>query len=114
MRLVQEMYHDRSVEEALTYLYESGRYVPLARIDLNAPTANDADARDAFNYFHNDVSGLPQELPDADGEMAWQARYKVWGNAVQEEWGARAPQRSTPEWGEVQHTVSAPARIPRP
>ncbi|RQS25241.1 hypothetical protein DIE03_25890 [Burkholderia sp. Bp8992] len=87
MRLVQETYHDRQGEEALTYLYESNSYVPLARIDQGKAAANDADVRDAVYYFHNDVSGLPEELTDAGGELVWQARYKVWGNAVQEEWG---------------------------
>ncbi|WP_081076661.1 RHS domain-containing protein [Burkholderia cepacia] len=28
---------------------------------------------------------MPEELDDADGELVWQACYKVWGNAVQEE-----------------------------
>ncbi len=36
------------------------------------------------------------------GELAWQACYKIWGNAVQEEWIARAPQRPIPSWSEVQ------------
>ena len=80
VRLALEMYHDRSGEEALTYLYESGSYVPLARIDQNAPAANDADARDTVNYLVQ--RGIP-------------------GNAVQEEWGALASQRATPSWGEV-------------
>ncbi|POM17554.1 Putative deoxyribonuclease RhsC [Burkholderia cepacia] len=114
MRLVQETYHDRQGEEALTYLYEANSYVPLARIDQGKPAANDADARDAVYYFHNDVSGLPEELTDAGGELVWQARYKVWGNAVQEEWVARAPQLSVPKWGAVQLATQAPANMPRP
>ncbi|RBL67462.1 type IV secretion protein Rhs, partial [Pseudomonas sp. MWU13-2625] len=114
MRLVQETYHDRQGEEALTYLYEANSYVPLARIDQGKPAANDANARDAVYYFHNDVSGLPEELTDADGELIWQARYKVWGNAVQEEWIARAPQLPTPEWGNVQALAPAPTHVPRP
>ncbi|WP_334040651.1 RHS repeat-associated core domain-containing protein [Burkholderia ambifaria] len=97
MRLVQETYHDRQGEEALTYLYESNSYVPLARIDHGKAAANDADVRDAVYYFHNDVSGLPEELTDAGGELVWQARYKVWGNAVQEEWIAREPGRAAPD-----------------
>ncbi|MCA7993368.1 RHS domain-containing protein [Burkholderia cepacia] len=28
---------------------------------------------------------MPEELDGADGELVWQACYKVWGNAVQEE-----------------------------
>ncbi|RQT68200.1 hypothetical protein DF045_27795, partial [Burkholderia cepacia] len=82
-------------------------------IDQGKPAANDADARDAVYYFHNDVSGLPEELTDAGGDLVWQARYKVWGNAVQEEWVAREPQRSTPAWGEVQETAPVSVRAPR-
>jgi RHS repeat-associated protein len=96
MRLVQETYRDRRGVEALTYLYEPDSYVPLARIDHAAPAANDASAdaaRDAVYYFHNDVSGMPEELTDAQGELVWQARYKVWGNAVQEEWIQREAPR---------------------
>ncbi|MCA8341231.1 RHS domain-containing protein [Burkholderia cepacia] len=114
MRLVQETYHDRQGEEALTYLYEANSYVPLARIDQGKPAANDADARDAVYYFHNDVSGLPEELTDAGGDLVWQARYKVWGNAVQEEWVARKPLQSTPSWGEMLAGPSTSAGMPRP
>ncbi|WP_420212027.1 RHS repeat-associated core domain-containing protein [Burkholderia aenigmatica] len=69
--------------------------------------------RDTVYYFHNDVSGLPEELTDVDGELVWQARYKVWGNAVQEEWIARAQQRPAPVWDEMQ-PAAAPAHVPRP
>ncbi|NTY35915.1 RHS repeat-associated core domain-containing protein [Burkholderia diffusa] len=114
MRLVQETYHDRSGEEALTYLYEPNSYVPLARIDQGAPAANDADTRNTVYYFHNDVSGLPEELTDTDGELVWQARYKVWGNAVQEEWIERVPKRPPPSWSEAQAAASTLAHAPRP
>ncbi|KVQ38128.1 hypothetical protein WK03_32020 [Burkholderia cepacia] len=114
MRLVQETYHDRQGEEALTYLYESNSYVPLARIDQGKAAANDADVRDAVYYFHNDVSGLPEELTDAGGELVWQARYKVWGNAVQEEWVARVPDRPAAVWGDAQAAAPVPAHVPRP
>ncbi|WP_081070194.1 RHS domain-containing protein [Burkholderia cepacia] len=86
MRLVQETYRDRQGEEALTYLYESNSYVPLARIDQGKAAANDADVRDAVYYFHNDVSGLPEELTNADGELTWHARYKMLRSAVREDW----------------------------
>ncbi|WP_319002075.1 RHS repeat-associated core domain-containing protein [Burkholderia cepacia] len=114
MRLVRETYHDRQGEEALTYLYEANSYVPLARIDQGKPAANDADARDAVYYFHNDVSGLPEELTNADGELTWQARYKMWGSAVREDWIVRESQRPIPAWGEVQGTASGPSSVPRP
>ncbi len=113
MRLSQETHHDRQGEEALTYLYESNSYMPLARIDQDKATANDANGRDAVYYFHNDVSGLSEELTSADGELIWQARYKVWGNAVQEEWIAREPQQPTPKWGDVQAMAPVPANVPR-
>jgi uncharacterized protein RhaS with RHS repeats len=32
----------------------------------------------------NNVSGMPEELTEVDGELVWLARYKLWGNAVQE------------------------------
>nr|WP_319001272.1 RHS repeat-associated core domain-containing protein [Burkholderia cepacia] len=57
---------------------------------------------------------MPEELTDAGGDLVWQARYKVWGNAVQEEWVARAPQRAIPAWGEVQETALPPAQVSRP
>uniref|UniRef100_UPI002AB5E3B2 RHS repeat-associated core domain-containing protein n=1 Tax=Burkholderia cepacia TaxID=292 RepID=UPI002AB5E3B2 len=46
--------------------------------------------------------------------LVWQARYKVWGNAVQEEWIARVPQRSTATWGEVSVVAPMPTHVPRP
>ena len=37
-------------------------------------------------YFHNDVSGMPEELTGSKGEIAWQAQYSAWGNTVSESW----------------------------
>jgi RHS repeat-associated protein len=114
MRLIQETYHDRRGEEALTYLYEDGSYVPLARMDHHAPAANDSGVADAVYYFHNDVSGMPEELSDSGGDLVWQARYKVWGNTVQEEWIQRAPVRAAVAWSEAQEAGAAPGHVPRP
>lgn len=36
--------------------------------------------------FHCGVSGLPEELIAASGELAWRAQYKVWGNTAFETW----------------------------
>ncbi|WP_258187569.1 RHS repeat-associated core domain-containing protein [Trinickia symbiotica] len=93
MRLLQE----RCGDDEATYLYEPNGYVPLARIDSKpAPAANDGQiAPPNVYYFHNDVSGLPEELTDGDGRVAWRARYKVWGNTVQEEWVHPEPVMST-------------------
>ncbi|KFG92236.1 hypothetical protein GQ56_0138605 [Burkholderia paludis] len=57
---------------------------------------------------------MPEELTDASGDLVWQARYKVWGNAVKEEWIARAPQRSTASWGEVSVVAATSRHAPRP
>lgn len=57
---------------------------------------------------------MPEELTDAGGELIWQARYKVWGNAVTEEWIARRRNQPMPAWGEVQATVPTRAHVPRP
>ncbi|WP_229477319.1 RHS repeat-associated core domain-containing protein [Massilia rubra] len=37
-------------------------------------------------YFHNDVSGIPEELTAASGQLAWHAEYRTWGNTVSESW----------------------------
>jgi RHS repeat-associated protein len=114
MRLVEETYHDRQGKEALTYLYEAESYVPLARIDSARAAANDGAGQGQVYYFHTDVSGLPEEMTDADGELIWQARYKVWGNAVREEWIRRAPPEPAPEWGKLQPAPQPLPPVPRP
>nr|WP_230945199.1 RHS repeat-associated core domain-containing protein [Burkholderia cepacia] len=102
--------------------FDGASVADMERDDLHRETlrtqgkqaANDANARDAVYYFHNNVSGLPEELTDAGGDLVWQARYKVWSNAVQEEWVARAPQRAILAWGEVQEAALPLAQVPRP
>ncbi|RKP46385.1 RHS repeat-associated core domain-containing protein [Trinickia fusca] len=105
MRLLQERYG----ADEVTYLYEPDSYVPLARIDTRpAEAANDA-RREATEeaqqgnvyYFQNDVSGLPEELTDTQGRIVWQARYRVWGNALQEEWTLPKPEEPVAEWGKL-------------
>ncbi len=58
----------------ITYLYEPDSFIPLCQI------------RDkTVYYYHNDFIGTPQVLTDTQGEVVWQARYKVYGNVVQYE-----------------------------
>ncbi|AXK63932.1 MULTISPECIES: RHS domain-containing protein [Burkholderia] len=64
----------------MTSGYSVPEFLELARIDEGKAAANDADVRDTVYYFHNDVFGFPEELTDDDGELLWQAHYKVWGN----------------------------------
>ncbi len=116
MRLAQETFHGRLGPQTLTYLYEPDSYVPLARIDRRAPAANDdsGGSSDPVYYFHTDVSGMPEELTDAGGGIVWQARYKVWGNAVEEEWIARAAELAQTAWGAEQPRAATAALPPRP
>jgi len=83
-----------------TYVYEPENHVPLARLDSRVNDGHDAAANDptigtmhpasngAVYYFHNDVSGMPEELTTASGEIAWQAEYSTWGNTLTETWVA--------------------------
>jgi RHS repeat-associated protein len=53
---------------------------------LNEGRVSHASPKASTYYFHCDVSGLPEELTAASGELAWSAQYKVWGNTVVENW----------------------------
>ncbi|MDN7876828.1 hypothetical protein [Burkholderia aenigmatica] len=64
MRLSQETHHDRQGEEALTYLYESNSYMPLARIDQDKATANDANGRDPFGLSPCSNKSTPESFED--------------------------------------------------
>lgn len=118
MRLLQE----RCGDDEVTYLYESDGYVPLARIDTRpAEAANDArrgateEARQGnVYYFHNDVSGLPEELTDTQGRIVWQARYRVWGNTVQEEWVSPRPEEAGAKWGKSLTATKPMGAVPLP
>ncbi|WP_166898740.1 RHS repeat-associated core domain-containing protein [Massilia sp. CCM 8734] len=76
-----------------TYFYESGSFVPLARVDtLNNHLADDSqslsgnDAIYNVYYFHNDASGIPEELTSVAGKVVWQAQYKTWGTTANFSW----------------------------
>ncbi|MFJ7144576.1 RHS repeat-associated core domain-containing protein [Pseudomonas protegens] len=73
MQLLQE--HNRHQDSL--YLYAPDSDEPLARVD-------GLGARQKVRYYHNDLSGLPEQLTEADGHCVWQARYRVWGNTLEE------------------------------
>jgi len=57
-----------------TYLHEPGSFLPLAQV------------RDGkIFHFHNDHLGTPQLVTDHQGDVVWEARYKVYGSVVQYE-----------------------------
>jgi RHS repeat-associated protein len=41
-----------------------------------------AEAFDSIGFYHCDHLGTPQEMTDAEGNLAWQAQYKAWGEAI--------------------------------
>ncbi len=101
LRMLQEQRGDATT----TYVYEPDSYVPLARLDRtrnvvaaneashDAPTAIRLVTVDKVFYFHNDASGLPEELSNSQGELAWQAQYRTWGNTVSESWAFTAQEQ---------------------
>ncbi len=102
-----QMLQEQRGAQVATYFYEPGTYVPLARIDGHAPlrspargpAANEAapePGNAGVYYFHNDVSGLPEELTAASGELVWQAQYATWGNTISESWSQVAPRDAAP------------------
>lgn len=90
---VQMMQEERGSDVA-TFLYEPASYMPLARVDsrcvgtpgkANSTPDEFADSTNVY-YFHNDVSGIPDELTCPAGRIVWQAQYKTWGNSIAELW----------------------------
>jgi len=77
MRLLAE--EDQHGHQSLYIYAEEDSYDPLARVDK-------LKERQRIHYFQNDVSGLPEELTDQEGQVVWRASYKVWGNTIQEHW----------------------------
>ncbi|MEE4881958.1 RHS repeat-associated core domain-containing protein, partial [Pseudomonas alliivorans] len=73
MRLLQEHRHSQTS----LYVYADDGYDPLARVDGSG-------ALQKIRYYHNDLNGLPEQLTETDGHIVWQARYRVWGNTVEE------------------------------
>jgi RHS repeat-associated protein len=104
-----QMLQEQRGSMVATYVYEPDSHAPLARIDsqsadaqqggaANDPTMDPVPAApvNAIYYFHNDVSGLPEELTTASGDTAWHAEYQTWGNTLTETWVARTGKGNTP------------------
>ncbi|SEI54832.1 RHS repeat-associated core domain-containing protein, partial [Achromobacter sp. NFACC18-2] len=90
-------------DQTTHYLYEPGSFVPLAQAISRKPillhqqpayagaydidrdplwiSSPDPDPVDAMAWYHCDHLGTPQELTDAQGEIAWSAQYHAWGAA---------------------------------
>ncbi|MEE9873433.1 MULTISPECIES: RHS repeat-associated core domain-containing protein [Delftia] len=68
------VHSQRGVRQAL-YIYEPGSFVPLA-------TIQGAGEEHSTYWYQCDQIGAPLELTDEQGQVAWAADYKVWGEAV--------------------------------
>lgn len=89
MRLIEE----RRGARVVSYVYEPGSYVPLARLDARGGEtdagglgiANDSSSCEIY-YFHANQAGLPEELSNREGRLCWRASYRTWGATVSEQW----------------------------
>jgi RHS repeat-associated protein len=91
-------------ESCVHYLYEPGSFAPIAQARSDKPiqlhrTPDWSGKAYKFSedplwqqspqphpfsqivFYHCDQIGTPQEMTDEEGEIAWQAQYKAWGEA---------------------------------
>ena len=85
MRLIEE----RRGSQVVSYVYEAGSHVPVARLDAKAEPASASTTAQVF-HFHNDTAGLPEELSNNEGQLCWRANYRTWGATVTEQWEVTA------------------------
>lgn len=90
-RLLQEVRNSR----CLTYVHEPDGFVPLAQVE-SSQAVDGAETPARVHYFHNDQIGLPRELSDKDGRIAWRASYRAWGNTLVVEHPEPDPVRAEP------------------
>jgi RHS repeat-associated protein len=81
MRLIEE----RRGSQVVSYVYDAGSHVPVARLDAKAEPLHGASVAQVF-HFHNNPVGLPEELSNSDGNLCWRASYRTWGATVAERW----------------------------
>ena len=87
-----QMIQEQRGGNVATYLYESGTYVPLAKLK-NATNSDEpllyspkAERRQVEKqhveilYFQNELSGIPNELTDCSGGIYWCSQNCAWGN----------------------------------
>ncbi|WP_442962299.1 MULTISPECIES: RHS repeat domain-containing protein [unclassified Pseudomonas] len=68
------MLREETPGQSSLYIYEPGSYAPLARVDQSE------GEEQKLYYFHTDQIGTPLEMTDREGQIVWQATYKVWGS----------------------------------
>ena len=104
---------DGTAGRTVHYLYEPGTFVPVAQAMRHQPIrllaqpnyegAYDIDQDplwthmpqalpiDVLAWYQCDHLGTPQELTDPNGQLAWSAQYKAWGEIKEQrsEWAQR-------------------------
>ena len=104
---------DGTAGKTVHYLYEPGTFVPVAQAMRHQPIrllaqpnyegAYDIDQDplwthtaqalpiDVLAWYQCDHLGTPQELTDHNGQLAWSAQYKAWGEIKEQrsEWAQR-------------------------
>ncbi|KMN16875.1 RHS repeat-associated core domain-containing protein, partial [Pseudomonas weihenstephanensis] len=104
---------DGTAGKTVHYLYEPGTFVPVAQAMRHQPirllaqpnyeAAYDIDQDplwthtpqalpiDVLTWYQCDHLGTPQELTDHNGQLAWSAQYKAWGDVKEQrsEWALR-------------------------
>ena len=104
---------DGTAGKTVHYLYEPGTFVPVAQAMRHQPIrllaqpnyegAYDIDQDplwthtpqalpiDVLAWYQCDHLGTPQELTDPNGQIAWSAQYKAWGEVREQrsEWAQR-------------------------
>ena len=72
----------KSAHLTLHYVYNSGSYNPLARIEsFDHPEKQSTD----ISYYHIALNGLPEEVTDSQGRIIWHGDYSLWGKLKREQ-----------------------------
>jgi RHS repeat-associated protein len=103
------VHSQRGARQAL-YIYEPGSFVPLA-------TIQGAGEEQSTYWYQCDQIGAPLELTDEQGQVAWAADYKVWGEAVMRSvlrTGTDDRPVSAPAWGSKPVAAPPPPPIEQP
>ena len=65
-------------EQYVQYIYNEASYEPVARVIIHT-SQNTHEQTEQLEYFHTLQSALPTELTNAEGDILWQADYRLFG-----------------------------------